>query len=131
MLLEYSLGEERSYLWAVTKTGITSYELPKREEMKHSKGILSTAQQPRLSLGTSRGLGVEGRPGSSLDTNEVATKLSQMLLAPVAAQLRNKRLLMLVMVRAVCALRCFAIPQTPLKEFPMINSLILWGRRLA
>ncbi|HAA30001.1 MAG TPA: hypothetical protein DCE56_22820, partial [Cyanobacteria bacterium UBA8553] len=28
LLLEYSLGNERSYLWAVTKTSITSYELP-------------------------------------------------------------------------------------------------------
>jgi hypothetical protein len=25
--LQYSLGEERSYLWAVTKTSLTSYEL--------------------------------------------------------------------------------------------------------
>ena len=32
LLLQYSLGEERSYLWAVTHTGMTSYELPKRAE---------------------------------------------------------------------------------------------------
>jgi len=29
-LLEYSLGEERSYLWAVTKNSFSSYELPSR-----------------------------------------------------------------------------------------------------
>jgi tetratricopeptide (TPR) repeat protein len=34
VLLEYSLGEERSYLWAVTKTTITSYELPKRADIE-------------------------------------------------------------------------------------------------
>ncbi|MDQ3256032.1 MAG: tetratricopeptide repeat protein, partial [Acidobacteriota bacterium] len=28
LLLEYSLGEERSYLWAITKDSLTSYELP-------------------------------------------------------------------------------------------------------
>jgi CHAT domain-containing protein len=92
--LEYSLGEERSYLWAVTKTGITSYELPKREVIENAaKEFYQLLNNQDYHLGTSRGLGVEGRPGSSLDTNKVATKLSQMLLAPVAAQLGNKRLL--------------------------------------
>src|SRR5262249_45166052 len=31
LLLEYALGEERSYLWAVTNDSITSYELTGRE----------------------------------------------------------------------------------------------------
>ncbi|MEP0781156.1 CHAT domain-containing protein [Microcoleus sp. ZQ-A2] len=94
MLLEYSLGEERSYLWAVTKTGITSYELPKREEIEAAaKEFYQLLNNRDYHLGTSRELGVEGHPGSSVDTNEAATKLSQMLLAPVAAQLGNKRLL--------------------------------------
>ncbi len=30
LLLEYSLGEKRSYLWAVTATSFSSYELPSR-----------------------------------------------------------------------------------------------------
>src|SRR5919202_6253177 len=34
LLLEYALGEERSYLWAVTPTSISSYELPKRAEIE-------------------------------------------------------------------------------------------------
>ncbi|AFZ20706.1 CHAT domain-containing protein [Allocoleopsis franciscana] len=94
MLLEYSLGEERSYLWAVTTTSISSYELPKREEIENAaKEFYQLLKNQAYRLGTQRGLGVEGRPGSSLDTNKVATKLSQMLLAPVATQLRNKRLL--------------------------------------
>lgn len=33
MLLEYALGEERSFLWAVTPTTINSFELPKRSEI--------------------------------------------------------------------------------------------------
>src|SRR6185503_10572963 len=28
VLLEFSLGSEKSYLWAVTRSGIRSYELP-------------------------------------------------------------------------------------------------------
>lgn len=33
-LLEYSLGDERSYLWAVTKDSVTSYVLPGRAEIE-------------------------------------------------------------------------------------------------
>ncbi|MDY7020570.1 MAG: CHAT domain-containing protein [Cyanobacteriota bacterium] len=34
VLLEYSLGKHRSYLWVVTPTSIESYELPKRQEIE-------------------------------------------------------------------------------------------------
>jgi hypothetical protein len=34
ILLQYSLGKDRSYLWAVTKTSITSYELPPRADIE-------------------------------------------------------------------------------------------------
>jgi len=76
LLLEYSLGKDRSYLWAVTKTGITSYELPSRADIE------AAAQEFYKQLTS----GEEVNP-------EVAMKLSQMLLAPVANQLGQKRLL--------------------------------------
>jgi len=75
LLLEYSLGEERSYLWAVTKTGITSYELPPRADIE------TAAQEFYKQLKSEAGNIEEGM------------KLSQMLLAPVVNQLGNKRLL--------------------------------------
>ena len=75
LLLEYSLGEERSYLWAVTKTGINSYELPKRADIE------AAAQEFYNQL------------KSEVGNPEVGRKLSQMLLAPVASQLGQKRLL--------------------------------------
>jgi CHAT domain-containing protein/tetratricopeptide (TPR) repeat protein len=75
LLLEYSLGEERSYLWAVTKTGITSYELPPRADIE------TVAQEFYKQLKSETGSIEEGM------------KLSQMLLAPVVNQLGNKRLL--------------------------------------
>jgi CHAT domain-containing protein/Flp pilus assembly protein TadD len=78
MLLEYSLGEERSYLWAVTKTGITSYELPKRAEIeKIAKEFYQIAAN-------------RTNPGASA---KAARTLSQILLKPIAGQLGNKRLL--------------------------------------
>jgi CHAT domain-containing protein/Flp pilus assembly protein TadD len=75
LLLEYSLGEERSYLWAITKTGITSYELPPRADIE------TVAQEFYKQLKSETGSIEEGM------------KLSQMLLAPVVNQLGNKRLL--------------------------------------
>ncbi len=76
LLLEYSLGKDRSYLWAVTKTGITSYELPKRADIE------AAAQEFYKQVNSPQ----EGSP-------EVGMKLSQMLLAPVASQMGQKRLL--------------------------------------
>ncbi|MFE1746099.1 tetratricopeptide repeat protein, partial [Coleofasciculus sp. H7-2] len=75
LLLEYYLGEERSYLWAVTKTSITSYELPKRADIK------AAAEEFYNQLTSETG------------SLESGIKLSQMLLSPVANQLGNKRLL--------------------------------------
>jgi CHAT domain-containing protein/tetratricopeptide (TPR) repeat protein len=88
MLLEYSLGEERSYLWAVTKTSFTSYELPKRADIE---ALAQSFYQKtgKQKAPEQRGLGAIPRE----DSLEVTTQLSQMLLSPVAGQLAGKRLL--------------------------------------
>jgi CHAT domain-containing protein/predicted negative regulator of RcsB-dependent stress response len=76
LLLEYSLGEKSSYLWAVTKTSITSYELPKSADIEAA----AKAYYQQLT-------------SEQIPDPEIGMKLSQMLLAPVANQLGNKRLL--------------------------------------
>jgi CHAT domain-containing protein len=85
LLLEYALGEERSYVWAVTPTSISSFELPKRTEIENAVrsavGLLSDGKQWTTS------------DKVESEYAEVAGRLSQMLLAPVAAQLKGKRLL--------------------------------------
>ncbi|MBD1828107.1 CHAT domain-containing protein [Microcoleus vaginatus GB1-A2] len=81
LLLEYSLGEERSYLWAVTKTSFTSYELPSRTEIEATaKNFRDTLTKPTTRT-------------SPQMVAESAALLSQMILAPVASELGNKRLL--------------------------------------
>ncbi|MDY6937162.1 MAG: tetratricopeptide repeat protein [Cyanobacteriota bacterium] len=76
LLLQYSLGEEASYLWAVSKTGITSYELPPRAEIE-------AAALPFLDyLKSPTGINPES-----------GIPLSQILLEPVAEQLNEQRLL--------------------------------------
>jgi len=78
ILLEYSFGEERSFLWAVTPMSITSFELPKRAE------IDSVVRQLYDLLKTRK---------TGQKYQKFAAALSQMLLGPVAAQLGTKRLL--------------------------------------
>ncbi|MDF5730222.1 MAG: CHAT domain-containing protein [Rhizonema sp. PD38] len=78
LLLEYSLGEERSFLWAVSKKSITSYELPKGTDIE---AAALAFKKELLEKQNSAAIPVSGM------------KLSQMILAPVANQLKQKRLL--------------------------------------
>jgi len=84
ILLEYSLGEERSYLWAVTKNNITSYELPPQAEIE-------SASEKFTNLLTK--LFYQKSSSHSQELSNAATALSEMILEPVASQLENQRLL--------------------------------------
>jgi len=81
LLLEYSLGEERSYLWAVTPTSINSFVLPKRAEIE-------PAARRTYEL-----LTASHRRESKRQAELAAVDLSRMVLGPVTRQLGKKRLL--------------------------------------
>ncbi|MBD2043696.1 CHAT domain-containing protein [Microcoleus sp. FACHB-672] len=76
VLLEYSLGANRSYLWAVTNNSITSYELPKQNEIET---LVKTFR--------------DSVTQNSVAKLDAGVPLSQILLGPAANQLGNKRLL--------------------------------------
>ncbi|HEY1402803.1 MAG TPA: CHAT domain-containing tetratricopeptide repeat protein [Pyrinomonadaceae bacterium] len=95
LLLEYALGKERSYLWVVSPTAIKTYELPGRQEIEQ------VALRVRA-LVTERNRSVPDEPPAQrrarIDEADSQYKvasahLSRMLLAPAAAQLGAKRLL--------------------------------------
>jgi tetratricopeptide (TPR) repeat protein len=93
VLLEYSLGDRASYLWAVTPNSLTSYQLPSRrviEALAQKAYQLITAQQPlsgeTLEQYRKRVAALEAQYWS------LASRLSQILLAPAAAQIGSKRL---------------------------------------
>lgn len=94
LLLEYALGEERSYLWAISSESFRSYELPGRLTLENAASEvyeLLTARQP-----------VDGETQLRQD-ERVATAdaqywskalaLSHMLLGPVLNQLGARRLI--------------------------------------
>ncbi|HYX41135.1 MAG TPA: CHAT domain-containing protein, partial [Pyrinomonadaceae bacterium] len=98
VLLEYALGTERSYLWAVTPTAITSYELPKRAEIEPAARAFYTSlstppRQAASNTTAQRDLGSELQQQTQTQSAQTAAQLSRMLLAPVAAALGKKRLL--------------------------------------
>lgn len=74
ILLEYSLGEKRSFLWVVTRDKLSSHELPSREKIE-------SAVRAAYQTLSARGEGSDTLPG-----------LGRMLLAPAAPELRGKRL---------------------------------------
>ncbi|MEG5040046.1 tetratricopeptide repeat protein [Microcoleus sp. B3-C5] len=81
ILLQYSLGKDRSYLWAVTKTSITSYELPPSADLeKAARNFRDAVTNPHY----------RNIPDRVAEANNT---LSQIILQPVAAQLAQKRLL--------------------------------------
>jgi len=88
LLLEYSLGEERSYLWAVTPTRVESFELPKRAEIE----ALARQSYEWLAAGET-GAQLRARLAqTAAKTPEWADALSRILLRPVASRLGRKRL---------------------------------------
>jgi CHAT domain-containing protein/predicted negative regulator of RcsB-dependent stress response len=77
LLLQYSLDEERSYLWAVTSTSMQAYTLPGRKEIEK----VAERLHQDLQQATATDLAIES-----------AKQLSQLILAPVADKLPGKRL---------------------------------------
>lgn len=98
LLLEYSLGgqgQDPSYMWAIARDSLTSYELPRTE-------LIEKNARQVYELLTARST---GKPGETpiqrqqrISQAEVklpvaASELSKAILAPVATRLGNKRLI--------------------------------------
>src|SRR5215813_4935641 len=85
VLLEYALGDEKSYLWIVRRGQISSYELPPERRLDALvKGLRQavTAQQPRAE--ESNGQYIERVRKADEDYRRYTAKLSQLLLGPVS-----------------------------------------------
>jgi CHAT domain-containing protein/Tfp pilus assembly protein PilF len=95
MLLEYSLGKDKSHLFALTPDSVVPYELPKQEEIE---GLARKVH----GLLTARSSSVHGETvlqkkkrlaKADREYEKVVASLGQLLLGPVAARLQGKRLL--------------------------------------
>ncbi|HYX29123.1 MAG TPA: CHAT domain-containing protein [Pyrinomonadaceae bacterium] len=92
LLLEFSTGEESSYVWAVTAKSINGYQLPKRKEIQEmARSVYEAMTNPEE--WATNAPSSEAADADQLSYPESALRLSQMLLAPVSSQLGKKRLL--------------------------------------
>ncbi|MBC7932254.1 MAG: CHAT domain-containing protein [Rubrivivax sp.] len=95
VLLEYSLGDERSYVWAVTTRDVMVRELPARREVERAAlefyQTLLDARPEEEGEGASARSGRVQRARQSLPASAAA--LGRMLLGPVASLVGSKRLL--------------------------------------
>ncbi|HET9211730.1 MAG TPA: CHAT domain-containing tetratricopeptide repeat protein [Thermoanaerobaculia bacterium] len=99
MLLEYRLGETRSFLWAVTPDSLKSFVLPGRAEIER-------AARPACDLlARSYGRSAEISAGLQLAT------LSHLLLSPVAPLLPGKKRLLVVGDGILQSLPFAALPE--------------------
>jgi CHAT domain-containing protein len=95
VLLEYSLGPERSYLWVVTTTSIKSFELPKRADIEAKGRQVYESLTARNKTVRFEKQQVRTARIAQADTDylKASAELSEMVLAPVADQLGRRRLL--------------------------------------
>lgn len=97
VLLEYSLGQERSYLWVVSHDSLKTFVLSKGDD------IQKTAQQVYQSLtarSVVKSLETPAQRQSRIahadrDFQRAAAELGQMILAPATADLATKRLVVI------------------------------------
>ncbi len=92
LLLQYSLGEERSYLWAITPNSFDSYELPGREKIKAPAGKFSELLKKCQYINCKDLLSADQKAKDFAEITQAATELSKLILTPVAEKLGKKRL---------------------------------------
>lgn len=96
LLIEYALGDERSYVWCVSREGLRVYELQSREQIENSarrlyKLITDSQLVPGESLAerTARQTKANAAIPSEID------ELTRLVLSPLAGTLEKKRLLVI------------------------------------
>src|SRR5262245_29970272 len=111
MLLRFVLGEQQSYVWALTRQSVRVVALPARAEVEAAaRRVYSLVSEKRL-------------PGNSeqllAEYQREARKLSAMLLSPVAAELKARRVL-IVSDGALQVVPFSALPE-PLTHVPLVT----------
>lgn len=93
VLVEYALGKRHSYLWVVTQTDCTSYELPPEKEIeKIARPLLDSIQargqsRPQETFGQYQARVMK----ADAEFSAQALQLSQLIFAPAATRLTAKR----------------------------------------
>jgi CHAT domain-containing protein/Tfp pilus assembly protein PilF len=124
LLLEYALGDERSYVWAVTRKEVSSFELPPRAEIEAAaRGVYELL------------IGYQALPGEPLEerrqreakTDDLlpakTASLSKLVLGPVIEKLERRRLVIVPDgALQYIPFQALTIPETSLGHEPQSGS---------
>ena len=124
VLLEYALGDERSYVWAVTRKDVSSFELPPRAEIEAAaRGVYELL------------VGYQALPGEPLEqrrqrkakTDDLlpakTASLSKLLLGPVIGKLERRRLVIVPDgALQYIPFQALTVPETNLSDEPQSGS---------
>lgn len=94
LLLEYALGNERSYLWLVGSDSLKTYVLPKQDEIQK---LAEEVYESLVARSVAKPLETPAQRTARIaqadsQFQQKAAELSRMILSPAASELRNKRL---------------------------------------
>jgi len=94
VLLEYVLGDERSYVWVATRASLLSFELAPRKEIETSARKLHELIVSRqMIVGEPVSTRTERQTNADAQIPSQADLLSKLILGPLAGKLEKKRLL--------------------------------------
>lgn len=95
LLLEYALGEQKSYVWVVAADSVKSFELPGRAAIERDAKRFYQLLTDRGTSVPNETLAQRQQRLAHVETDypQVAARLSRTLLGPLAAELGQKRLL--------------------------------------
>ena len=118
ILLQYSLGDDRSYLWAITPNSLKTYELPKREEIQK---VAQQVYESLIARSVVKPLETSAQRQARIATadeqlQEQSAVLGRMILAPAAAEFGTKRLVIV----ADGALQYVPFAALSLKSHPLV-----------
>jgi CHAT domain-containing protein len=129
LLLEYALGEERSYLWAVTQTSVTGFQLSRSDEIEKAARRL---RELTVVWQTTPEQSLEGFSARVIKARDQywpqAEELSRLLLGPVSKLLGTKRLL--VVPDGILHLVPFGALPAPTSDGPTIAGTRAISKRL-
>jgi len=95
LLLEYTLGAKRSFLWAVTADSFASFELPERERIEKTALLFYKLLTARNSYPAGESLSARAKRIAAADSeaSRAALDLSKLILQPVQSILGSRPLL--------------------------------------
>ena len=122
MLLEYSLGEERSYVFAVTQTAVTSHELARRSEIDGEARLVYSLLTARNHYIKGETIAQRESRLSRLETefDHAAARLAKLVLEPVANQIKGKGTRLLIVSDG--ALQYIPFAALPMPPAPGLQS---------